>query len=497
MTHSIGQAAPMAIPLSAEQLAVLLPAFPLLAAIAQTLVDFRSQAITPQATQQLEERLQRLSQDFARTTLEHTLNSLEPDEPDQVPSEIRLGGTCYRRRGKSPTTVDSLFGPLRLHRWLYEPREPGESCLFPLHHLLGLVAGFATPALADRVGRLVAQYPQRDVLRLLQENNALHWSHASLRKVATEVAEIVSGQRAAVQTEQLIAWLREAFRQRGRFEPVLAVGRDGIMVPIRGAKTYQEASVGTLSVYDRLGKRLGTVYLGWMPEPLQATLSRQLTDLLTAVLSGWRGRLPRLAYVTDGGQTPEAYYAEVLRKMKDPRRQGNRLEWQRVLDYYHAAGYVTKLAEALFGEGKPAYAWARQMRRTLKEAGGLTRVLQSASYYRNKQGLTGKRQKEFWGAYQYLWKRRKHAQYAQYRAKGLPIGSGVTEAGCKVLVSQRLKCSGMKWGKQGGQVVLDLRVVWLSGVWKQAWKAHLEQASASLNVTTYEACLHSKPALAA
>ena len=183
--------------------------------------------------------------------------------------------------------------------------------------------------------------------------------------------------------------------------------------------------------------------------------------------------------------------------MKDPGRQGNRLEWQRVLDYFHAAGYITKLAEALFGEGKGAQAWARQMRRTLKEQGGLTRVLQSASYYRNKQGLKGKRQEAFWSAYQYLWKRREHARYAQYRAKGLPIGSGVTEAGCKVVVSQRLKCSGMKWGKAGGQVVLDLRVVWLSGVWKQAWQAHLEQATANLNVTTYEARLHPKPAFAA
>jgi hypothetical protein len=497
MTHSIGQAAPMAIPLSAEQLAVLLPLWPVLAALAQTLLDFRNAPLTPAATQQLEQDLQRHTREVGRTALEHTFNSLEPDEPDQVPAEICLGGTRHRCRFKSPTTVDSTFGSFSLCRWLYESREVGEPCLFPLHHLLGLVADRATPALADRVGRLVAQHPQRGVLAILQEENALRWTHDCLRKVATEVAGIISGQRAAAQTKQLIAWLRQAFRGRGRFEVVLAAGRDGIMVPIKGAKKYQEASVGTLAVYDRLGKRLGTVYLGWMPEPLQATLSHQLTELLQAVLLGWKGRLPRLAYLTDGGQTPEAYYAFVLRKMKDPRRQGGRLEWQRVLDYYHAAGYITKLAEALFGEGKRANLWARRMRRTLKEAGGLTRVLQSASYYRNKQGLKGKRQAEFFRAYQYLWKRREHTNYAEYRAKGLPIGSGVTEAGCKVVVSQRLKCSGMKWGKPGGQVVLDLRVVWLSGVWKQAWKAHLEQATANLNVTTYETCVHPKPAFAA
>lgn len=35
--------------------------------------------------------------------------------------------------------------------------------------------------------------------------------------------------------------------------------------------------------------------------------------------------------------------------------------------------------------------------------------------------------------------------YARYRAQGLPIGSGVTEAACKTLVKQRLCGSGMKW----------------------------------------------------
>src|SRR6202043_3310257 len=99
----------------------------------------------------------------------------------QVPEELKVAGTRYRRRDKSPQAVDSTFGPMRLRRWLYEPRTPGERCLFPLEHLLGLVAGCATPALADRVGRLAAQHPQRSVLRMLREDNALRWSHALLR----------------------------------------------------------------------------------------------------------------------------------------------------------------------------------------------------------------------------------------------------------------------------------------------------------------------------
>jgi hypothetical protein len=482
-------------PLSAEHLAVLAPLLPTLGLLAQTLLDFQAQTPTPPATAALEERLQDLTRQLGRAALEGTLNSLEPDEPQQLPEEIRLGGIRYRRRHKSPRTVDSTFGPLKLRRWLYEPRDAGLACLFPLEHLLGLVAGRVSPTLADRVGRLVAAQTQRQVLATLEENYGLHWSATLLRGVAAEVAALIGPQRQAAQAAQIIAWLRQAWGGRGPFEPVLAAGRDGIMVPLLGAE-YREASVATLAVYDRRGRRLGTVYLGWMPQKQQEELSRQLTALLTEVLRRWRGRRPRLAFLSDGGSVAETYYRQVLRKLKDPRRPKERLRWQRVIDYYHAAGYLSKLAEALFGEGQRARRWAKRMRHLLKQHGGLKRVLQSASYHRNAQKLQGKRQEAFNAAYAYLWKRRKYMAYAQYRAAGIPIGSGVTEAGCKVVVTQRLKLSGMGWKREGGQVVLTLRVTLLSGVWRQAWNAHLAQLL-EVNNHSCAAYLPAKPANAA
>ena len=51
---------------------------------------------------------------------------------------------------------------------------------------------------------------------------------------------------------------------------------------------------------------------------------------------------------------------------------------------------------------------------------------------------------------------------------GIPRGSGVTEAACKTVYTQRLKLSGMRWKKAGGQTIVDLRVVLLSGVWDEA-----------------------------
>lgn len=99
----------------------------------------------------------------------------------------------------------------------------------------------------------------------------------------------------------------------------------------------KEEAVATLSVYDRRGRRLGTVYLGEMPEPHQRTLSNRLTRLIEQVLSDWDGVWPRLAYVTDAGHHPTEYYREVLRKMGDPRRPGKCLNWIWIVDFYHAS----------------------------------------------------------------------------------------------------------------------------------------------------------------
>jgi hypothetical protein len=187
-----------------------------------------------------------------------------------------------------------------------------------------------------------------------------------------------------------------------------------------------------------------------MYECRQTTLSEQLTALLLAVLSRWSGGSLRLCYVSDGGDAEEDYYRRVLRRLRHPRTK-QPLEWLRVADYWHACQYVQKLAEALFPEEKARQAWSGRMRRLLRDdAKGVQRVLRSAAALRHKRGgLTGERAEKYNQGYGYLQKRIPWMCYAQYKRVGMPIGSGVTEAACKTLFSQRLKLSGMQWGKEG------------------------------------------------
>ena len=60
-------------------------------------------------------------------------------------------------------------------------------------------------------------------------------------------------------------------------------------------------------------------------------------------------------------------------------------------------------------------------------------------------------------------------RYTALKEQGLPIGSGVTEAACKTLATQRMKRSGMRWGEQGGQAILSFRALVQSNRFERAW----------------------------
>lgn len=57
--------------------------------------------------------------------------------------------------------------------------------------------------------------------------------------------------------------------------------------------------------------------------------------------------------------------------------------------------------------------------------------------------------------------------YADDQVRALPIGSGVVEAACKTLVTQRWKRSGMRW-RDGQQAILTIRSLQQSQRWPAA-----------------------------
>ena len=421
--------------------------------------------------QELAQRVRRLAQ--AATELAY--NQLEPDQPQELPQHVQHEAGEYRRLNrKTPNReVATLFGKVTLwrHGYRYVQRDTAEPTIFPLEIQLGLVEG-ATPALASVAAKALAEAgaTQEAALARLRQQHGVEWGVKKLRAVAENLSAGMERFRREHQAKQAIEWLRQAQASSGKHRPALVLGRDGITLCTSPYSFYEVASTATLSIYDRKGDRLGTLYLAYAPELGQQTMTDELTALLLEVLRQWEGPLPRLAYLTDAGATETQYPRKVLKKLRHP-RTGKRLIWQWIVDYYHASQRLTTMAEALFGAGREASAWAAKMRKLLKKPNGPFRVLHSAAALRQRYAMSKRAAKEFQTAYNYLRTRTRHMQYADFRAQGLPIGSGITEAACKTVFTQRLKLSGMRWSNAGAQVILNLRVTLLSGVWDIVYQA--------------------------
>lgn len=442
--------------------------------------EFLAAGPSPSSTFDFETRIAEWTRKLGCQVIEHVYNRLEGDATT-VPPKIRVEGEDYRRMSeKTPQRhVATLLGTITLWRYGYRPsyRESSETMIFPLEQSLGLVCG-ATPALAEAAGRYLAEggSSQQTTLDRLKSHHGVCWGPERLRSVTTALARSMASVRHEMQVERLTELLRQAHVSPGSKRPVFSVGRDGITMTESRHRFKEVAAVGTVTVYDRVGKRLGTVYLAAVPESNQRTMNRDLTARIEGVLKAWDGPLPRLAYVTDAGIPETSYYLRVLRPMQHP-RTGAKLNWQRVVDFYHASQRLWDMASALFGtDAQAGAAWARRMAKLLKH-NGPSRVLRSAAQLKSRRPLSQTREKEYRTAYNYIRERTQYMQYAEYARVNIPLGSGITEAACKTVVTQRLKLSGMRWTKVGAEVILNLRVILLSGLWTKAYRRILNERS--------------------
>jgi len=163
--------------------------------IDQLVRKFLLQPITPQATWQFESAVEDRLREFGRSMLEVVYNRIEADDPDEMPKHVESDRQQYgRKHQKTPNRggIGTVFGKIPLVRFSYEPlseaRDDQQKSVSPLELCLGIVAGNATPALAERVGRAAAGHTQRELLELLEREHRVGWSAKVLRRVTAAVS---------------------------------------------------------------------------------------------------------------------------------------------------------------------------------------------------------------------------------------------------------------------------------------------------------------------
>lgn len=378
----------------------------------------------------------------------------------QVPvAEVALqpGQRCHRDRA---CEVLSIFGPVTLRRDYYHP--PGPEGGFPLDRVLGIIGG-CTPGAARMLGRTAAQLP---FVESSQQVQAL----AGLTVDPSQIQRLVQLLGPPAQA-RLVALPGPAPKP----VPQFYVSVDGTGVPMvrcelegrtgKGpegqAKTREVklAAFFTQTTTDAQGHPLrdpqSTTYLGsfdssdqFGPQTLWAARQRGLAQA------------GHVIYLGDGA----AWVWEIARTCFPQAAQ--------ILDYYHASEHVAALAKAIYADPGTAQNWAIRWQSLLydSELDQLFSEVRAASPTLPTDDV----QREL----DYLERNRTRMNYRLYRERGWFIGSGVVEAGCKRVIGQRLKQSGMFWTESGATAVLSLRCALLSvGGWDYLWNQPMLKAA--------------------
>ena len=388
------------------------------------------------------------------------------ESQDCKASEIEIDGVLHRRVLTSRRTFLSRFGEVQVTHHLYRPAGRNQPSISVLERRLGIIRKYFTPGAARLALRFVADCTLRDASGFCRDVG-MAVSASSLHRLVKEV-----GARWEVQREANEARVRESESPAPRAQVVCA-SMDGVMAPLRResqresqeadssrgttASRYRELGCGTVATYDQDGERLSTIYHGRMPEVRKATLTSQLAAEMRH-LQQQRPDLRRI-YLCDGAEVNwrqvEKIEAE-LRARETPGGAGSP-ETMCIVDYYHACEHLKRAADAIWGEGtEAAKDWYQERKYWLRHFdGGAGQVWRSLKFYGGR--AKGQRRQKIQEEVTYFGNQEKRMDYKLYERLQLPIGSGVIEAACKTLVTQRMKRSGMLWSHQGGQAILNLR----------------------------------------
>jgi len=420
---------------------------------------FRARIVTGEDFERVERDLHALFVEAEREVLGETLERLDVDLPF-----VEIDTRRYHRVLESTETYTTAVGPVPVRRTLY--RCGRGRAVAPMELRAGIIEGHWTPLAARQASYLVAHMTPQEGESMLRELGNMTPSKSSLDRLPKGTSARWEAQRI-----QFEASLREGY-EVPEAAVTVAVSLDGVMVAMKdgertskraharaagrcatGPAGYQEVGCATMSFYDAEGERLDTVRMGRMPQPKKATLKTMLSAELEAAL----GQRPDLHVVTvaDGARDNWSYL-DVLAP-----------EGTAVVDFYHAAEQLHSAMDACYGKNDTrGQAQFEKLRHVLREApDGAERVIRALAYQHKRYP----KRKRIGEVLRYFRRNRHRMRYAETKAQNRPIGSGVVEAACKTLATQRLKRSGMRWRHAGGQAILTLRALVQSERFGQAW----------------------------
>jgi hypothetical protein len=371
--------------------------------------------------------------------------------------------------GQRTKVLRTILGAVPYRRSLYRCPGCGKT-LFPGDALLGVEQTSFSPG----AQRMMARAGAKDAFDSAAQDLNLY---ARLKVQRKDVERVAQATGARVE-----AWRREKDEypllqpdyqpQPGEAIPLMYIAFDGTGAPMcpqalagtkgkqpDGSAKTREVKLGcvfTQTTLDERGRPVrephSTTYVGAI-ESSDAFGRRIYAE---AVARGLH-RAQRVVVLTDG-----ARYNRTIIQTHFP----NAIH---IIDLYHAREHLSALCKLLLPEKLQQFCQARW--RQILDEGNIERLITCIEEHVPRSGT---RRKEGLRELKYFQTYAENMRYAQFRQQGLFVGSGVIEAGCRTLIGQRLKKSGMHWSLEGANSIIALRCCLYSGRFEQFWE---DQAS--------------------
>ena len=334
---------------------------------------------------------------------------------------------------------------------------------FPLDEQLRLQPGRLTPLQLQHLVHFASLHSFEQAAKLLQQHHGVQVSAATSRRQTEELgacAEVVQNEQAQGLLRQKNSQTPKEAGAKEAAKPVMS--SDGCFISLRGkgwaeVKTVLvgEVQEQTSPSKQRPQQEVKTTQLSYFS---RMTDANTFLELATAELER-RGvyQAQQVAAVQDG--------AEWIQSLIDAHRS----DAVRILDFYHAAEYVSEIATLLSNAGTPLKeTWVHDQLHELKHHGP-TKVLEEVACLLKDHPAV----EDLATKVHYLQKREALMHYPRFQQDGWPIGSGSVESANTCVVQDRLKGPGMHWEGRNLNPMLALR----TGVCNDRWQETMQQAS--------------------
>ena len=364
-------------------------------------------------------------------------------------------------------TIDTVLGPADVRRAYYHCARCGHGVV-PKDDQLGVRRASMSPGLRKMTARAAAAAPFAKAGGLLAELAGIALTAKRVERSAeadgTAASAVTGAEADAIVGRQIVP-----LPPPPPLPDMLYIAVDGTGVPMVAAETEGRPGKG--------------------PDGRAHTREVKLACLFTQTAPGTDGHPVRdpgsssyLATFAPAARFGQLVDAEARRRGSDHIRQlvvlGDGAAWiwnladelfpaaTQIVDLYHAREHVHELAtlatRLLRGHHQD---WLAARLEEL-DTGDIPALLAAARDLKFIGALARERDKQL----AYFEASAHRMQYARFRDLGMFVGSGTVEAGCKAVIGQRLKLSGMRWAVPGATGIITLRCQEASNRWDQIWQ---------------------------